>query len=57
MLLCVPSQNGLFALDLHPHRQTCLVSVALNFCGAKPTALCEPSQKGWLALRPLAHHQ
>jgi hypothetical protein len=57
MLLCVPSQNGLFALDLHPHRQTCLVSVALNFCGAKPTALCEPSQKGWLALRPQAHHQ
>ena len=57
MLLCEPSQNGLLALDLQPHSQTCLVSMALNFWGAKPNDLCEPSQKGWLALRPQAHHQ
>jgi hypothetical protein len=57
MFLCEPSQNALLELDLQPHSQACLVSVALNFSGAKPTVLCDPSQKGCFALRPQAHHQ
>jgi hypothetical protein len=52
MFLCEPSQNALLELDLQPHSQACLVSVALNFSGAKPTVLCDPSQKGWLRAAP-----
>ena len=52
MLLCGPSQKGSLALDLQPHNQTCFVSVALNFCGAKPTDLCEPSPEGLARAAP-----
>jgi hypothetical protein len=56
-LAWLPSQNGCFALCLHPHHATVLASVISTFNGAKPVPLCEPSQNGWPLDRPQAHHQ
>src|SRR6266446_3598996 len=56
-LSCVPSQNGLPPVDLQPHSQTSSVAAAVNGTGVRPVPWCEPSQKGWLALRPHAHQK
>jgi hypothetical protein len=54
---CVPSQNGAFAECLQPHHATVFASVILTSFGPRPVPLCDPSQNGWLADLPHAHHQ
>ena len=56
--LCEPSQVGGVPVRLQPQNQT------WPGLGGDPSSsasalvpLCEPSQNGWLALRPQAHHQ
>src|SRR6266851_5216785 len=56
-LSCVPSQNGLPPVDLQPQSHTSSVASAVNGTGVSPVPWCEPSQKGWLALRPQAHQK
>jgi hypothetical protein len=53
--LCVPSQNGLPSVALQPQNHTSSVFSAVYIIGAMPVSLCEPSQNGWLPLRPQAH--
>ena len=53
----VSSQRGLFPVRLQPQNATMPVFSATNSTGKKAVSLCEPSQKGWLLLRPQAHHQ
>jgi hypothetical protein len=55
--LCEPSHKGLFAERLQPQNHTFSDFSAVNSTGEKGVPLCEPSQKGWLLLRPQAHHQ
>jgi hypothetical protein len=52
MLLWVSSQNGKFLLDWHPQKFTILVSVAKYLSGECFVSLCDPSQKGGVALCP-----
>jgi hypothetical protein len=55
--LCVPSQNGLPPVALHPQSQTSSLASAVNGIGVNPVPLCEPSQNGCDALRPHAHQK
>ena len=50
-------QSGAFPLALQPQKWTVLLAVGSNLMGARPVPRCEPSQKGWLALRPQAHQK
>jgi len=52
-----PSQNGAFALALQPQKYTFLLASAVNFWGAMPLSLWDPSQKGCLAERPQVHQK
>ena len=53
--LWVPSHIGALAVILQAQKKTCFASSAVNACGVKSVSLCEPSQKGCLALRPQVH--
>src|SRR5262249_4106912 len=53
----VPSQKGLPPVCLQPQSQTSSLAAAVNGTGVNPVPLCEPSQNGWLALRPQAHQK
>ena len=53
----MPSQNGLPPVDLQPQSQISSVAAAVNGTGVNPVPWWEPSQKGWLALRPQAHQK
>jgi len=55
--LCEPSQNGAFADCLHWQSQAGPVFSAVNFCGANPFPLCDPSQKGCDADSPQVQYQ
>ena len=54
---CEPSQNGGLQLCLQLHSATVFASASVNFTGASPVPLCEPSQNGWVWERPQEHHQ
>jgi len=55
--LCEPSHNGLLDDFLQPQKNTRSDFTAVYSIGVKSVALCEPSQNGWLLLRPQAHHK
>lgn len=55
MVLCEPSHIGEFWLCLHPQKKTFLDISALYGTGVKLVPACEPSQKGWLLLKPHEH--
>ncbi len=42
---------------LQPQSQTVFDSSGLNCTGVSPVPLWEPSQKGWVLLRPQAHQK
>jgi hypothetical protein len=42
---------------LHAHHATVPGILISAFNGPRPVPACEPSQNGWLADRPHAHHQ
>jgi hypothetical protein len=56
-LLCEPSHSGIVAVRLQVQKNTFLVSGAVNCIGENPEPLWLPSQNGWLADLPQAHHQ
>jgi hypothetical protein len=51
-LLWEPSQSGDFPVALHPQKNTFLLSSDVNFWGAKPVPLWDPSQNGCLLDSP-----
>ena len=53
--LWLPSQNGLFAVTLHPHRWASPVVSAVKTIGVNNVPLWAPSQNGWLADLPQLH--
>ena len=56
-LLCEPSHSGAVVVRLQVQKNTFLVSGAVNCIGENPVPLWLPSQNGWLADLPQAHHQ
>ena len=54
-VLCVPSQCGLLPVRLQPQSHAVSLSSAVKMMGRMSVTLCEPSQKGWVALSPQAH--
>jgi hypothetical protein len=42
---------------LHPHSHTVSEVLASNLTGVNPVPEWLPSQKGWVALWPQAHHK
>ena len=55
--LWLPSQKGLFFECLQPHHATVFLASICALTGVNSVPLCEPSQNGWVAERPQAHHQ
>src|SRR5580704_220267 len=55
--LWVPSQNGGERVCLQPHRTTSPLVLAVKRIGRNVDPTWDPSQNGWIALRPQAHHR
>ena len=55
--LWVPSQNGGVCVSLQPQKFTRVDRVALCLIGENAVSLWEPSQKGWVSLRPQLHQK
>jgi hypothetical protein len=53
--LCDPSHSAPFALVLQPQKYTVSAFGAVKAVGVNSVPLWEPSQNGWLALRPHRH--
>jgi len=49
--------DGFPPVALQPQNHSSSVFSAVNSIGVMPVSLCEPSQKGWLLLRPQAHQK
>ena len=54
---CVPSHKGPVRVFLQTQNHSFRDSVGMYFSGENWLPLCEPSQKGCVALRPQRHHQ